>query len=83
MEKYWVLDDKTYMKVLEMLIDKFQPFEELLSYIAYAESLLSYNLRVDNGINVDFNRYEVLFLYFSVFEHITLNKEDTKSTCSI
>lgn len=78
MENYWVIDEKTYLKVLEMLIDKFQPFKDFTNYISFAESLLSYNLRVDNGIDIDFNRYEVLFLYFSVFDQITLNKQDTE-----
>lgn len=81
MEKYWVFDVESYFEIIEMLSNKFKPFKDFMNYVLQGEEIIFYDrlLYLDHELSTF--RCEFLYLYFSVFDQITLNKKDTKSIC--
>lgn len=81
MDKYWVFNVKTYFETFEMLSNKFQPFKDFMNYVHQGEEIIFYNRRLYLEHRLSFLKCEFLYLYFSVFDQITLNKKDTDDIC--
>jgi hypothetical protein len=77
MEKYWVFNVGTYFETFEMLSNKFKPFKDFMNYVHQGEEIIFYDRLLYLEHRLSFLKCEFLYLYFSVFDQITLNKKDT------
>lgn len=81
MEKYWVFNVGTYFETFEMLSNKFKPFKDFINYVHQGEEIIFYDRLLYLEHRLSFLKCEFLYLYFSVFDQITLNKKDTDDIC--